>query len=322
MANDPVAAAAKPDTTATQPVASAEAPAAAAPVTEVAAPSIAPLAGADAAKREGAPEAKPDAKTDAKPNGHDTGAEAAKPDAAAKPDSGTESAAKAPPADGGEAKPPEPKPDAPKPDVQAKPEGEAKPPEPADNKDATAETPQAPPVYDALKVPETVKLDNERVKKFDELIGKTEVATKADHAAMSALRQELASLYVEEATRITQEMTRKQVDVWNRLTEQRFNDLKNDPQYGGNRLETSLGNAKYTLEALVPGFTKQDAADWIAIADAGGVSHHKLTVKLLNGLYELLREPDAISPAPPGMGSQFKQPGARGWYDTVDGAKG
>lgn len=314
MADDPVAAAAKPDTTATQPAA-AEAPAAAAPATEVVAPSIAPLAGADAGKREGAPEANPDAKA----NGHDTGAAATKPDATAKPDSGGETAAKAPPADGGEAKPPEPKPAEPKP-AEAKPEGEAKPPEPADKKEAPAQPPQAPPAYEALKLPETVKLDETRLKAFDDLIGKTEVASKADHAAMSALRQDLANFYVEEVSKLHTQRDQNQRDVWNRLIEQRFNELKSDPQLGGNRIETTLGNAKYALESLV-GLSKDEATQLIAIMDAGGVSHHRLTIKMLNGIYELLREPEAIAPAQPGRGFNSKEAGERGWYSTVDGIK-
>ena len=311
MADDP---AAKPDATPAQPAADVT-PATAA---EVVAPSIAPLGGADAGKREGA-EAKPDAKA----NGHDTSAAApdaaAKPDATAKPDSGGETAAKAPPADGGEAKPPEPKPAEPKP-AEAKPEGEAKPPEPADKKDAPAETPPAPPVYDALRLPENVKLDDTRVKKLDELIGKTETTTKAEHAAMTALRQELVNMHVEEVTRINQQASQHQRDVWNRLIEQRFNELKSDPQLGGNRIETTLGNAKYALESLV-GLSKQEAGELIAIMDAGGVSHHRLTIKMLNGIYELLREPEAISPALPGHPSKSNEPGQRGWYNTVDGIK-
>jgi hypothetical protein len=278
-----------------------------------------PLATADSAKHEGAAPAA-EVKSETKPNGHDTAPEAklaaetkpepkteTKPDSAseAKPDatkSATESGETKPPA---EAK------------VEAKPEGEAKPEtKPADTKEAPEATPQAPPVYEALKLPDTVKLDKERVAKFDELIGKTELSTKADHAAMSVLRQDLANLYVEEVNRIGQQVAKHQHDVWNRLVEQRVNELKSDPQLGGNRIETTLGNAKYALETMV-GLSKDEATTLIAVMDAGGVSHHRLMIKALNGIYELLREPEPVPGTLPLHATTSKEPGQRGWYDSV-----
>lgn len=288
--------------------------AAAAPVVETPKPEASPLAIADSGKREGAPvetkpevipEPKPEAKLEAK-------AEGEKPPA--------ESKAETPPETKPETKP-EAKPEEAKP--EAKPE-EVK----AETKETPEAKPEPPPTYEALKLPEGTKLDDARVKQFDALIGKTEIATKADHAAMTALRQDLANLYIEEVQRIGNEVTKHQVDVWNRLIEQRVNDLKNDPQLGGNRIETTLGNAKYALESLLPlasaglpaPFTKQEATELIGIMDAGGVSHHKLMIKALNAIYELLREPEPV-PANLPLKTAVKEPGKRGWYSEVDGTR-
>lgn len=283
----------------------------------------------DAASEKTAAEAKaPDTKADTKADGADkTAAQPeTKPDtkSESKPDSSksaAESDGTAPPETKADAKP-ELKPDADKTGDKAKPEGEAKPEVKADTKEAPAEAPAAPPVYEALKLPDNIKLDSERIKKFDELIGKTELATKADHGAMGALRQDLAALYVEEIQRIGKQVEQHQRDVWNRLIEQRVNDLKNDPVLGGNRIETTLGNAKYALESMIPGFSKDEAKELIAVMDAGGVSHHRLMIKALNGLYELLREPEPIpGQLPLSAQTNVKEAGKRGWYDQVDGVK-
>jgi hypothetical protein len=277
----------------------------------VAKPEASPLAAADAAKREGAAkddaakaEAKPETKPETKPD--------AKAEAKPKPEtkeSGAESV---------ETKPPETKAEA-KPEGEKKPDGEAKPEDTkADTKEAPADKPQAPPVYEALKLADGVKLDDQRVKAFDELIGKTELSTKADHAAMQSLRQDLANMYVDEVQRIGKQVEQHQRDVWNRLIEQRVNELKADPQLGGNRIETTLGNAKYALESMIPGFSKDEAKELIAVMDAGGVSHHKLMIKALNGIYELLREPEPVPGQLPLSASTPKEPGKRGWYDSTD----
>jgi len=301
-------------------------PVAAAPAETKAADSAAlpasPLATADSTKHEGAAPAA-EVKPETKPNGHDAAAapEAKpavetkpEPKPETKPDSASETKPDATKSatESGETKPPaEAK-------VEAKPEGEAKPEtKPADTKEAPEATPQAPPVYETLKLPDTVKLDKERVAKFDELIGKAELSTKADHAAMSAMRQELANLYVEEVNRIGQQVAKHQHDVWNRLVEQRVNELKSDPQLGGNRIETTLGNAKYALETMV-GLSKDEATTLIAVMDAGGVSHHRLMIKALNGIYELLREPEPVPGTLPLHAQTSKEPGQRGWYDSVN----
>ena len=283
-----------------------------------------PLAAADAGKREGAPESKPEAKADGKaaPETKTESKPEVKAEGETKP--AAESDGKKPPTEG-ETKP-EVKAEEKKPEAEIKPEVK---PEAADKKEAPPLEVKAPPVYDALKLPENVKLDDARVKKFDELLGKTELAGKADHAAMTALRQDLANFYIEEVNRIGNQVTQHQRDVWNRLIEQRFNELKSDPQLGGNRIETTLGNAKYALESLLPSvsegsqapFTKKDASDLIGIMDAGGVSHSKLMIKALNAIYELLREPEPVNPNLPSERSGPKEAGQRGWYNTVEGVK-
>jgi hypothetical protein len=299
----------------------AEAPAKTEP--ETAGLPASPLAGADPAKHEHAAPA----------NGKDGDAKPAESKAApeAKPEPKAEAKAPEPeksPAESGE-KPPETKPEAkepPKP--EAKPEPEKKPEaevkekaEPETKPEVKPEAPKEPvvaPSYDKLTIPEGVKLDDARVAKFDEIVGKAELSGKADHTAMASLRQDLVNFHIEEMGNVAKAVQKNQVDVWNRLVEQRVNELKSDPDLGGNRIETSLGNAKYALESLIPGFTKAEATELIGIMDKGGVSHHRLTIKMLNAVYNLLAEPEPVNNGQPLNARQAKQAGDRGWYDKVD----
>jgi hypothetical protein len=253
------------------PPASVEAAAAAPEAKPESTPSL--LAIADAAKREGAPKA-----ADTPPP----------TDAGAKPE-----------------KPAEGQPEAAKPEeVKAKPEGETDA-----AKEALAEQPPAPPVYDAYKMPENFQADEKLIGDFNGMLGEFELATKADHAQTQGFAQKLVDFHAQQVQRVIQDRDQYQRDVWNRLNETRINELKSDPELGGNRVETTLGNAKYVLESMV-GLKPTEVQELLAVWDNGGVSNHRLTIKALNHLYERLREPAPVPPNPPSAKGQ----GQRNWY--------
>lgn len=268
------------------------------------------LASADSSNREGAP--KGDAATES--SGSDAGKETPAKAGDAPPPGGAEGKSDA---DGKDAKPDaatEAGKDAAKDKTaEGKPEGT----DPAaDNKDAAAETqPPAPPTYDAYTLPENFKLDDGKLSEFNTILGKAELSGKADHAAMQALGQELVDFYAREVDRIGREVTKHQVDVWNRHCEQEFNVLKNDAELGGNRINTTLGNAKYVLEQF--GGSKAEQDRLMASLDRSGISHNRDFVALLHRMFERYREPEPVSPNLPSVAAN--QPGQRNWYQTVDG---
>lgn len=323
MANEPAAAPAAPvvpantDTAVAAPAAPAAAPAAGStapaagappatpestpPAAAPAAPAPSLLAGADAGKREGAPAdaAKAPPAEPAKP---------ADPASAAKPADGT------PPPDGAK-EPPKPA-EPPKPEPGK--DGEPKAPDAA-AKDALApEPPAPPPVYGDLKLPEGFKLEDGKLKQFDSLLGTFETTAKAEHGQVEALRQSLVDFYQTEVQRIGEQVSKHQVDVWNRMKEGWINELKSDPRLGGNRIDTTLGNAKYAYENML-GLEKQQQDGLMAVLDNAGVSSHPLLIRALHNLYERFREPESIPSNPMVPPARGKEPGQRGWYSAVDG---
>lgn len=284
-AASPPGAAASPDTAAASASAAAGSPSAeAAPV--VAAPAKPDSAGsllADAsAKAPGeADGAKaPDAKPDAKV--------AAKPDAKVE-----ETPAPAKPEAKADAK------------ADAKPDGAA----PAPAEKALAETPPAR-TYETFKVPDGLKLDDARVKDFTTILDNGELSHQ-DRG------QKLMDMFVEEATRLAASRDQHQRDVFDQLQNGWKEELRTDAQVGGNRLETSLGRAKWVVEQF--GGDEKQVGDLLAQLSYTGMGNNVGLVRMLDNLAEILSEGEIV-PASPHLPKDTR-PRSEKWYGK-NGATG
>lgn len=242
-----------------------------------AAPAAAAVPAADISAAPAAPEgaapAQPESATSllaeakAKPPGE---AEAAKPDAKPEGDK---------PAD-------KPAPAEPKKDdaaAAAKPEGEAAP-----VKEAPAEKPPAQ-TYEAFKLPEGIKLDADKTKSFTSILDNPEFKPQ-DRA------QALIDLHLAEVTRIQKEASEHQQTVWKQFQQANVDEIRKDPEYGGNRIETSLGRAKWVIEQYGGDAEQQKAL--LAELSYTGMGNSVRMTRLLNNVAELLSEGEVVPAAP------------------------
>jgi hypothetical protein len=257
----------------------------------------------DPAKREGA-----EAKAESKPNGE---AKAEPPSTPA--ESGVKPPASEAKPDGKAAKETDGQPPLPKEPEAAKPPEEAKDKGPAE---ALAEKPPVPPSYAALNLPEGVTLDNERLAQADKLFGDLETASKADHAAVEAMRQQFADFHVAEIKAVIERVQKHQTEAWNRTNEGWINEVKNHPVIGGNRLETALGSAKYAIQSMM-GMNAKETEAFLNAMEITGVGNHPAFALGFYRLFEKYRESQFVPgfPSQPKGGWATKQPGNRGWYD-------
>jgi hypothetical protein len=178
-------------------------------------------------------------------------------------------------------------------------------------KDATAEAqPPAPIKYEAFKLPDGVTLDEARIGKFAEIAGPAQVNQE--------VAQNLLNLHVEEIQRVHQQAVDNQRKVWNTYIDTITNELRKDPELGGNRMETSLSMAKAVVEEYLP---PAEAAEYCALLSHNGMGNHRLQVKLLHEIGRKLNIfEDGLVPANPQTPKMQKSPGNRGWYDKGGGA--
>lgn len=273
----------------------ADAPAAAAPPAAAEAPKGEPslLEAASGAK----PEAKPEGATD---KDSPAPAEAAPESKDAKPEG------EKPPTDAKDKKP----------DGEApKDEKDAADTDPA-KKDATAAEPPAPIKYEAFKVPDGIKLDDERIGKFTEVAGAGQVSQD--------VAQSLLDLHVAEMQRFSEEVVKQaeahQRDVWNKLNDTWKTEARNDEQIGGNRLETALARGKAVLEEY--GGTPDQVRELVAHTSNNGMGNFPGFLRFLDNVAQALNvfEDSAVgaNPNPP---KPAKGPGQRGWYPSMGGGQ-
>jgi hypothetical protein len=158
-------------------------------------------------------------------------------------------------------------------------------------------------------LPEGVSLDAEAGKAFVDLINNAELAGK-DRG------QGLLDLHTREIERVAKAISDNQRKVWDDLNAGWKDQLRKDPELGGNRLDTSLSMAKAVIEEhLSPG----DAEALLKHVDNNGMGNFPVFIRLLHNIGKKMNvfEDSIVSggraPTP------AKGPGQRGWYDKTPG---
>ena len=178
-------------------------------------------------------------------------------------------------------------------------------------KDATAESPPPAPIkYEAFKVPDGVKLDDERIGKFSEIAGAAQVPQD--------VAQSLVDLHISEMQRFADETKRaveqNQIDVWNRLNDTWKTDTRNDPQIGGARLETALSRGKALMEEY--GGTPEQVRELLAHTTHNGMGNYSGFLRFLDNIAEALNVyEDLVVGNNAGPPRPQRTAGNRGWYD-------
>lgn len=224
----------------------------------------------------------------------------AKPEAAAaaKPGDAKPAEPPAPAAAAADAKPEPAKAEAAKPAAEAA-------PAPAKT-EALAEVPPAR-TYEDFKLPDSVKLDPERVKSFTTILDNAELSHQ-DRG------QQLVDLFVSEMQNVQKARDQHQIAVFNEMQNAWKEDLRNDPDLGGNRIETSLGQAKWVIEQW--GGTKEQQQQLVAQLSYTGMGNNVGMVRLLNNIAEILGEGEVVPASPIAP----KPSGRSNWYPSMNGS--
>lgn len=165
----------------------------------------------------------------------------------------------------------------PKPDEKA-PE---KPPAPVEEAKKPEEAAEAVK-YEPFTLPEGVKVDEDRIAKFTDLVG--------PHKLDQETAQKLVNLHTETLDAFREHMQAEQLRVFEETKAGWLQKTMSDPELGGAGHQTALQAAARMRDLLVP---EEDRADFVEMLRASGVGDHPALFRMLYRAARLFDEPAA-----------------------------
>lgn len=134
------------------------------------------------------------------------------------------------------------------------------------------------PSYEPLKLPEGVAIDEERVGELNKMFGEFEVKSKASHAEVETLRQQLFDRHITEAQAIAGKIAESYDKFWKDQTKGWYDEFVKDPEIGGNRQETTVRAAREFIRAN--GGTPEQQAEIRTLMQKTGIGNHPAIIRL------------------------------------------
>jgi len=138
--------------------------------------------------------------------------------------------------------------------------------------------PAPPPKYDAFVFPEGVSLDETRVGELTNLLSALELEGKADHAKLQETGQKLVDLYISESKAAVEKLTEHYNNAWEQQKTDWREATTKDPEFGGNRLQTTLDAASTFIRTH--GGTKEQQAELRSLMDSSGLGNNLAVIRL------------------------------------------
>lgn len=155
------------------------------------------------------------------------------------------------------------------------------------------------PTYEEFTAPEGFNLDPERIGDFTNALAEFEVKTKADHAEVQALGQQLVERHVAEVKNAVDQYTTSLLDQFEAQKNEWKEKFENDPEIGGNKKDTTVSAA---LEFIrTHGGSSEQQTEFHQLMEQTGVGNHPAMIRMLaaaNRAYSEGKPLPASRPAP------------------------
>lgn len=163
-------------------------------------------------------------------------------------------------------------PEAPKPETEITPDVDKK------DEGTQSDEPAPLPSYEPFTLPEGLTLEQEKLTEFTNKLAEFELNTKADHAEVQKLGQNLVDLYLTEVTQTTERINKYYSDAWEKQTNDWKESFLKDPEIGGARQETTLAAAREFIRTH--GGTPEQQAEFRQLMTDTGVGNHPAMIRL------------------------------------------
>lgn len=160
------------------------------------------------------------------------------------------------------------------------------------------------PVYDTFTVPEGVTLDDERVKKFTEILGDLETKSKAEHALVQEFGQKAVDFHVSEVKKAVDDVNTYIKTAWERQKTEWKDSFLSDPDIGGNRFQTTVDSARTFIRTH--GGNADQQAEFRNLMETSGLGNHPAMIRLLANAGRAMSEGQPLAAVKPVSQSKSK----------------
>ncbi len=134
------------------------------------------------------------------------------------------------------------------------------------------------PTYEEFKAPEGFTLDAEQLGNFTKSLAEFELKTKADHAEVQALGQQLVERYATEQKKSIETYNTSLLDAFEKQKGDWRESFEKDPEIGGNRKDTTINAALEFIKTH--GGTEEQKKEIHQLMDQTGVGNHPAILRL------------------------------------------
>lgn len=148
--------------------------------------------------------------------------------------------------------------------------------------------PAPPPKYEAFEFPDGLKPNETKVAEFTSILSKLELEGKADHATVQKIGQELVNSYLTDIKKAAEGVSKYYQETWDKTKSDWREATVNDPEYGGNRLQTNLQAVQNFLNTH--GGTAEQVAEFRNVMETTGLGNHPALFRLLVNVSQAYKE--------------------------------
>jgi len=160
--------------------------------------------------------------------------------------------------------------------------------------------PAPAPKYEPFTFPEGLKAGEQELGAYTTALGEYELAIAKDpaqvHGETQKLGQRLVDMHIAELGKMQKAMQDNQREVFNKLQEDLVEQVRKDPEIGGNRFDTSINRALNVIKEYAG--SDQNLAQLRADLKYTGATNLPSLIRLLNNIGKALSEPKVPVVAP------------------------
>lgn len=142
-----------------------------------------------------------------------------------------------------------------------------------------SDEPAPPPKYEPFVTPDDIKLDDQRVGEFTNILSELEIKGKADHTLIQEFGQKAVDFHIKEVRNILENRNKQQLADWEKTKTGWKDQFLADPEIGGNRFQTTIDSALTFLRTH--GGTQEQQAEFRNLMETSGLGNHPAMIRLL-----------------------------------------